>query len=704
MARCDPLTCASGLCLSRRHNSATPEMTQHAMLATTRYRIASIVVMFAIATCINVSVAEELRVLYRNDSEVTANLPGGSIDWVTVSENGSLIERKIELREIQSLTLSRGKSSELLAQIRQSISRLSDVDFVVREKAEMELELRGGPFKFLIERLADSPSMEVRYRAGRLLKVLSKRNDPRLALDTLVLKNGRTLEGEAREFSLTGEYRDAPISLDRKLVAQLLQKKPITNEPGQPQDKQGDGVASSTDREPVKTEIFHKHTDFINPDQSEFKFEVDANGEAFLNRARVDAAFADNGLLFRNEQTGYVGISVFSFKYDDLPVGGRSVCLYGQGSSRRQFQGFLEIRFCVPGKPNMPAGVKELGLFVARVNHSRDIVMEAYGAHGNVLATVEATDQQCVFAGVKSNELITRVRIFSNPWLEKLSRRIDVDFAIDTLRISAPIAVQSVVASPRQHSRVELDNGDRFSGSFNTAGDGNLLAHVSGVSERPVKFTFKQDELASIHLNSNPVVNSPLWKAMLDDGSIVGVSPGKRMTSELLNDKFSLDDMVAFWKGSSPARYPIDGDWKSGQALVVFPTCRIQSDPFSLSDRGVSWTVKNKLEQMLMLGREDPDAQENQEDPTPSETSVTYGDIKSVQQPTFWNRQPQTNPHGRFTGVVELSDGQRFLFGKGKLFQFAGLKNREIRLTWMEANPVNIPLNRVRTIIFPKQL
>ena len=105
---------------------------------------------------------------------------------------------------------------------------------------------------------------------------------------------------------------------------------------------------------------------------------------------------------------------------------------------------------------------------------------------------------------------------------------------------------------------------------------------------------------------------------------------------------------------------------------------------------------------MLFLGREDPNAKENQEDPTPAETSFAYADTSAVQLPTFWNRQPLTSARGRGTGVVELTDGQRFLFGKGKPFQFNELKNRHIRLTWMEKNLVKISLKNVRTIIFPK--
>ena len=191
------------------------------MFASTCYGIAAIFLTLAcaIATRGDVSLAEELTVLYRNNTELTATLPGSTIDWVTVSQNGNLIDQKVKLADIQSLTLSRGRSSELIAQVRQNISRLGDADYVVRENAELALALDGGQLKYLLEQLEDSPSMEVRHRVGRLLNGFSKRKSEPLPLDTLVLANGRTLEGEAREFSLAGEYRGAEISLDRKTLS-----------------------------------------------------------------------------------------------------------------------------------------------------------------------------------------------------------------------------------------------------------------------------------------------------------------------------------------------------------------------------------------------------------------------------------------------------------------------------------------------------
>ena len=146
-----------------------------------------------------------------------------------------------------------------------------------------------------------------------------------------------------------------------------------------------------------------------------------------------------------------------------------------------------------------------------------------------MLATVEATDQQFVFAGVKSNELITRLRIFSSPWLKKLSREIDDDFAIDTLRMSAPIAVQSVAGSQKQRPRIVLTNGDSFStGSVIANGEGDLLTYVSGVSKLAVQFTLKQDELASVHLSSAASAENSQWKAMLENGCLLYTSPSPR--------------------------------------------------------------------------------------------------------------------------------------------------------------------------------
>ncbi len=651
--------------------------------------------------------AQELSIVYRNKTRLTAVFPGETIDWVTVAPSGNLIERIIDIADIQSLSLATTESSRELAQIQQNVIRLGDADYLVREQAERELANEGGSAIEMLKPFADSPSYEVRHRVGRLLEGFGKRSFKQKELDTLVLSDGQTLQGEARGFRLQPKFRGTPIEIHRKNIAQLRKKQ--SGLPAPPVA----GVAPSMvspplRRPPVETKMFHNHKDFFAAGQTEFTFDIDSNGEKFRDRTVVDDLFADRGLLLRNEARGNVRISPYGFGNilpGGWPAGGKSVGLHSHVRGAQQNIGVMEIRFCVPGSPDVPAGVKEFGLFIARVKHSRDIVMEAYNAQGHVLATVEATDQQCIFAGVKSNDPIVRLRIFSNPWLGKLKRKIDKDFTIDTLRMSTPEQTPDLFRQDGNRTGVRLNNGDFLnvsSISVTTAGDLRVL--VQGIAKRPSEFLFKKEELAAIHFGSIKKLTNT-WKAMLTGGSIVNVTPGETMRSKLMGKDFFRKDLIALWPGGTPGRLPTAGDFPaatSSQSLVVFPGCRIQSDPFDFGPAKISWTVNKKIQEQLILGRPSPARNETPEDPSTTETSFDWTNTTAAQRPTFWIRPPLTSAALVDAGVVELADGQRLLFGRDKPLQFESMNARHVDLKWQEKDIVTIPISSLRAIRFPQ--
>ena len=632
--------------------------------------------------------AEEITVVFRKHSVITVELNGSQLPWVSVAKDGSMVDRTIPVGQIESLFLSKSKSSDLLAAVRQNLQRLGDDDYTLREKAELDLAKNGGSFRNMLERYTDHPSLEVRHRIQRLLKKFARSNSPPVELDRLVLTDGSILEGEAKDFKLAADFRGNNLLLERRSVLALRR----------PSD-----ALPPSNPEPARIEIFNQHKQFFAAGQQEFRFETNVNGAPFPDRANIDRAFTDSGLRFRNAgDKGYVGVSVFSFKYDDLPVGGRSVCLYSQGQSRKQFQGVMEISFCVPGSPERPAGVHQAGLFIARVKHSRDLVMEAYNAQGHVLATVEATDQQCVFTGVKSNELIAKLKIFSNPWLDKLSRKIDFDFAIDTLRISPPVEVSRSSGLAFGGRRMRLKNGDLLiARSITVTPD---LRWRVRVQEPAAEFMFDMNEVSDISfgMQERPAEQ---WLAMLVDGSIVDITPGKQPRSATLNRAISPDEIVGLWPPGTPPRYPLDGDLTRGTSLVVFPTCRVRSAPLRLGARDVAWTEMEKLQQQLVFGRENPRLKENQEDPTPSETRFDWNNRSANQKPTLWNALPKAHLPGPGQGVIDLVDGQRLLFGEAEATKLKSVERMMFTFVYQgpEQNEteIKIPIAKIRSIKFP---
>ena len=112
----------------------------------------------------------------------------------------------------------------------------------------------------------------------------------------------------------------------------------------------------------------------------------------------------------------------------------------------------------MPNQGSVAAGVMEFGMQMARVNHSRDFIVEAYNADNQLLASVESSDEPCVFSGIKSTQPIAKIRILSNPYLFRIDRAIDEDYAVDSICFSPPVPIDSL--TPKDQPSVTLNNGD----------------------------------------------------------------------------------------------------------------------------------------------------------------------------------------------------------------------------------------------------
>lgn len=630
------------------------------------------------------SFGEQLTVDFRSGTSLTGDIKEPSIAWTTVAANGAVSQFNYKVNQIKSLSLSKSESSVQMIKIRQLLNQLGDEDFHQREFAEAELKSIGGQFRSTVESFADHPSYEVRYRVKRLLAERSFKStlSARREVDRIALNDGSKWEGEATDFALTLNAYGKTIQLDRQKVAGIKVSSP----------KQTDAGVAEAEGQSVKVELFHRYQDFVNDKQKEFRFDVRADGSPFNLNERIDLAFVSDGLKFKNVEQGFVGVSPFSFKYEKLPVGGKSVGLLGQKRGRN-YKGVMEITFCEPGNSHVPAGVYEFGTFIAKVNFRRDMILEAYNAQGQQLATVEATDQKCVFAGVKSNQLITKVRILSNPYLKKIERMIDDDFAIDTMRMSKPVPTR--VHRVGLTREVALQNGDLIQwAGLNLQNDSMVNVRVSKVANQILSMDFPLDEVSSIYF-ARSIKSSNTWQTLLDDGSQVNVLPGKSFRSEQFGFEVKPSDFVACWPAASSARLPVAGDFDDGQSggLIVFPTCRIRTDSVEFAADRLSWSVKEKLQQPLQLGDKDSD-----EDPTPKQTAFKYADTLANQLPTVWMKAPKTLPAvGNF---IYLTDGQRLAFGENAQFELKEFGPRSITVAHRQGKDKTIPTHRVYSIQF----
>lgn len=645
--------------------------------------IATAIAVGALGILPSVSSAGELKVHFRNGTTITGDVKEQSVAWTTVAATGMVSQFVYTADQIKSLSLSTSKSSAELIKIRKLFNQLSDHDYHRRQSAEQQLQTIGGPYRGILQTYADHPSLDVRYRLQRLLDGFGTTQPLPRELDRITLVDGSSWEGEATDFRLTVQAYGKTFRVDRQNAEQLVS---APTEPEQQDRRSAVGDA-------VDVQLFHQFDGFVDPSQKEFRFDLQSDGSPMPFKTNLNRAYIADGLLLRSEGLGFVGASPFSFRYENLPVGGRSAGLLGQPRGR-DFKGVMVIEFCQPNNENVPAGVYEIGTFIAKVNFKRDIILEAYGAHGQLLATVESTDQKCVFAGVKSNQLITKVRILSNPYLQKVERVIDDDFAIDSLRISAPIPVQVDTAINVQQA--VLKNGDVLKWSdLNVTQDSSLRLMVNEISDSAVELVFPLEVIGSVTFGRLGKTTNA-WQALLSDGSRVNVLPGKSMKSTQFKFEVAPGDVVGCWPAVSSPRIPVSGDFETGddRPLIVFPTCRLRTGGVNfLADR-ITWKVDQKLEQPLQLGDRDDD-----QDPTPQQTSFKYADTLANQLPTVWNRPPRVLDSGQ--GFIFLTDGQRLAIGDQSRFRLKGIGTRTITVSSRGSTPVDIPLSEVQSIGFP---
>ena len=643
-----------------------------------------------LATLVPTESVAELTVNFRSGTSLTGEVGEQLIAWTSVAPNGMVSQFNYSSNQIKSLSLAKSESSAQMIQIRQLLRQLGDAEYQARESAEEQLTTIGGQFRSVVETFLSDPSFEVRYRVKRLMSDSRFKSSPSVKreVDRIVLKDGTILEGEASKFSLSLYAYGKTIELNRQMVSRLSD--------AQPQLDANNEIAGDGNGDPVAVELFHRYEGFNTPDQTEFRFDAQADGKKFGLRTNLDEYFKDDGLLFKNAGSGFVGISSYDFKFDPLPVGGRSVGLYGTRRGN-DLRGIMEITFCEPGNPSVSAGVYEFGTFIAKVSFRRDIILEAYGADGQLLATVEGTDQKCVFAGVKSNELITKVRILSNPYLKKIERKIDDDFTIDTLRMSKPIVTDVYRIEGQQ--QVTLKNSDVIDwSSMNITKDSELRMMVAGVSSQAMEFLFPISDVRRVSFGRS-VKTTTAWQAQLDDGSRVNMLPGKTFRAEMFGFSVPPKDFVGCWPAVSPPRFPVEGDFSDGSMspLIVFPTCRLRTKSVKFASDRLSWVVDQKLEQPLQLGDKDTD-----EDPTPQQTAFKYADTLANQLPTIWNKPPKLLPADG--SYIYLVDGQRLAFnakdGAEAQFKLKAIGIRTITVTHRAGTPQDIPLSDVLSIKF----
>ena len=356
--------------------------------------------------------ATELELTLESGSVFRADIPLNHIDWTEVQPSGKMSVRRVEIGDIQRLSLCEAPASKQIAVIRKLLNSLQSDDYLERENAEDQLATPavGGQFPKMLRAATNEADPETSYRINRILNALSNREASAPSeFDELKLKSGRLLRGDAGDFQFDVQVDHQRLRLTRRQLRMLRAPAPL---PG-----------PATESIQIETEtVFDPKGKFYLPGQTIIQLEEDSFGNELQRKANISETYLARGMRLSSDQPGYVGISGYPFKFPSTPTGKNSGNVYlerpGSKPARyRRFRGTLIVDFCVPNQPHVRAGVKEFGLYVARVDHERDLIMEAFNAAGQVIAMAEANEQGCVFLGIQSNQLIARLRVRLNRFL-----------------------------------------------------------------------------------------------------------------------------------------------------------------------------------------------------------------------------------------------------------------------------------------------
>lgn len=627
----------------------------------------------------------------RDGSRVVFEFESETFQWTDI-DSATSSDRTIRWNDVEQMKLAESPASQQIEQMKRQLAQLRSSDYAARELAEVELSQpkRYGPFVKQIEAAVGTGDLESDYRLRRILARIGDYGIQRSSqFDELLLRDGTRLVGDAGNLAVAGRLFDHEIQLDRRQISQISMPQP---------DPQIPKAA------PIQVKTFNRAIpDFYgDPSETVVNFEVDETGEPVGSELDAAELFAFKGILLDTEDIGDVITIRYPFKFCPVENGTRCICPRDSSSVGRpkRLQGTTIIQFCIPGQPHIAAGVRRFGLFLERIEHSRDVIVEAYSASGQMLGMVESTDEICTFAGFESSDPITRIRILQNPHLDELERTIDATYAIDCVTFDKPV---------RQPQRID---GSWFAETISTISfrDQNLLAiPVVDLGADSLQFespllpdreTVPLADVASIDFaypdyatDSEDVVF-----VMLRDGSIVKTQLDNWLTPVDFSDQ-QLDEaqVVGLWPANSPARIAEQRVLEQNQPVLVFPGCQIVAADLQMLTDGLRWDAANSEKVVQEVHQRDIDLfdpEDRDPDLTPQFSRFKWSDDLTL--PTVWLAQPQST---RDTAAVVLTDGQRFQID-GKLFSLAELAGPWIEIS-LGGTTKRYPKTRIRRISFP---
>jgi len=649
----------------------------------------------------------------RNGNILQIEAPAGTIDWKTVSSDGTVTESRIKLSDIARIKLTTNPASAEVSTIRSLVAKLASDDYRIRHRAESQLMEQGKPFEQVVAQARQHEEPEVRYRVDRILQYLSKQkadNQTRFAIDfdQIQLTDGNRLEGDIGDFTITGIWKGRSLTFNRSNTAQLT-----TQSPQLSRSLKAMPFATKTIQDQfwfyeTKTNNEKQTLGPVKPGFVQVTFDTGKRGEAMVSDKKfpIDNHFTFLGTRLACEtHEGNVIISGYGFKKSQSRS--KSASNYYFEPPRKKgipYQGVMRIDFCLPGRDSLPATVNSVGMFTEIVVPKHTIV-QAYNSAGHVIGLTQSSKDKTSFIGLSSNEPIAYLRVSENQYLEvdKLNR----DFAIDDLTYSRPAAAPDLNFAIDNQAPTVITTIDEQRLLVSNAKFDDAKMKLQAVATDPElgEFELPLDNVLWITPPQTRKAAEPAvgFFVMLKDGSVVHCQPAGLLSSSSQPDwHIDPSNIIGVWSAANECRYPTAAAFEMGSFLTVRPlhTVAFQNLVFDWNEASVAYQLSDaKLVTQNENSNEEAPAV-TAKDLGLSESTEVTGSLSLADIPfSAWLREPETrNPN---TGLLRTKDGQSFVLGGSAGFQLKALAGQQITLSFQDRDFI-FEMDQVATLNLPQ--
>lgn len=477
-------------------------------------------------------------------------------------DDGRLETSTLRLSSLQRLQLAPQRVFDKKRKILAAVDRLGSDEFSEREQAEDELSRMGADIRADLDLAAGMFSdVEIRYRLRRILARWPAPADKSFQhpIPYDLITTNAAGWGDVGEEGIAVLVDGKRRRLSRQEVQGVSVQAPETFDFGS--ERPG-----PTGFRRIQEKDFPRGC-------VEESFETAPDGRKLTVGENVERVFVNKGFVLSTSiTTSYVSVNNFK-------VNGKSGGL-SCATHQPLYQGEVTVRFCQPGREDVPAGVSYFGCWMAVVM-PKGTALVAYDVQGREIGKIETEQGPHEFMGIHSAVPMYKVRVVPN-------LQIDPDYTLDDFIYSPPQTAD--FAHPEKYT-VYCGDGERvLCGDVGfAAGEARLHGLTAGLADqtRPLAEVLRVNAPA----RTRQGVGTPTGLfAELRDGSVVFGSVSKKGALEFARQSAAWQkpgELVALWKSDFPrigwpekAFVTWDAQKKTWQAVA----------DVALTEEAVQWT------------------------------------------------------------------------------------------------------------------